>query len=95
MGPHTEWQSFQVRPLAMGAVVVEQVRRQLELALAINLPLSAEVAVRKRDCLDTVRFFFSAAAVELFKTLVQYHGARPCRAPPAGRGTIWLWPPAT
>ena len=89
-----QWQSFQVRPIAMGAVVVEQIRRQLELALAIKLPLSAEVAVRKRDRLDTVRFFFSTAAVDLFKTLVQYHGAKPCRAPPAGPRTVCLWPPA-
>jgi hypothetical protein len=86
------WQSFQVRPMHLGAGVVEQLHRQLDLVKAIRLPLSPEVAVFRRDRPDSARFFFSGAAVELFKTLVQFHGATKCRRPAATRNTVRLVP---
>ena len=77
------WQSFKVAPLAMGAPVADELRRQFGLVLAIGLPLCREVAVLRLDRRNSVRFFFSAAAVELFKTLVQFHGGKPCACPAA------------
>jgi hypothetical protein len=78
------WQSFEVRSAAMAVAVADQLQRQFGLALAIGLPLCARVAVLRRDRGDSVQFFFSAEAVELFRTLVQFHGGKPCRAPRSG-----------
>ena len=46
----------------------------------------------RRNRSDGARFFFSGAAVELFKTLVQFYGASPCRRPTASRHTVRLVP---
>lgn len=86
------WQSFIIRPPETASAVSDQLSRQFELALAIRLPLSSEVAVFKRERVDDVRFYFSAAAVELFKTLVQFHGARPCRKPVGERDLVRVGP---
>lgn len=72
--------------------MARQLQRQLDLAKAIRLPLGADVAVFRRNRSDGARFFFSGAAVELFKTLVQFYGARPCRRPTASRHTVRLVP---
>lgn len=88
------WQSFTIRPPGTASVVAEQLARQFELAVAIHLPLSSDVAVFKRERLDDVRFYFSDAAVELFKTLVQFHGAKPCRKPVETRGMVRMGPAA-
>lgn len=88
------WQSFSVRPPDSAAAVADQLARQFDLALAIHLPLSSEVSVFRRERDDAVRFYFSAAAVELFKTLVQFHGARPCRKPIHGRHMVRVGPSA-
>jgi hypothetical protein len=86
------WQSFEVRPGASGGDVARQLQRQLDLVNAIHLPLGADVAVFRRDRSDGARFFFSGAAVELFKTLVQFYGAKPCRRPTTSRHTVRLVP---
>lgn len=78
------WQSFEVRPAAMAEAVAEQLQRQFGIALAIGLPLCERVAIVRRDHGDSVQFFFSAEAVDLFRTLVQFHGGKPCRAPRSG-----------
>ena len=88
------WQSFTIRPPDTASAVGEQLARQFELARAIHLPLAREVAVFRRERDDEVRFYFSAAAVELFKTLVQFHGARRCRKPVQGHHMVRLGPPA-
>ena len=84
------WKSFEVRPRAAVAVVAEQLRRQFELVAAIRLPVASDVTVCRHDRQDGARFYFSSAAVELFRTLVQFHGAKPCRAPPASRDIVRL-----
>ncbi len=86
------WQSFTVRPPDTASIVAEQLARQFDLALAIRLPLSDEVAVFRRERADDVRFYFSHAAVELFKTLVQLHGAKPCRKPITNRNLVRVGP---
>ena len=86
------WQSFAVRPITVGSAVAEQLQRQLELARAIRLPLAPDVAVFRRDRSDSARFIVSGAAAELFKTLVQVHGAKPCRRPAPRRYPVRLVP---
>ena len=87
------WQSFSVAPPAMADTVADELRRQFALVFAIGLPMCDEVAVFRRHRGDSVRFFFSAAAVELFKTLVQFHGGKPCSRPAASARLVSCVPP--